>query len=180
MKQRDHRADGERQLEPEPDVDQHQEDRDHHRDDAGLDQLAADLRAHGLNPAVAQRIAVVRAQGLAHGGDRDLLGAGIARLAFDADQHLVGRAELLQRDLAQAEAGERAPHLPDVGFTLGAHLDQDAAGEIDPEVEPAAQQDRDRKHRQHVMETMKKVRRSRRNGTFVLSGMSRKRHMIRA
>ena len=30
-----------------------------------------------------------------------------------------------------------------------------------------------------TMETMKNVRRSRRNGIFVLSGMSRKRHMIR-
>ena len=149
VKQRDHRAEGERQLEPEPDIDQHQEDRDHHRDDAGLDQLAADLGPHGLDPAVAQGIAVVRAERLAHGGNGDLLGARIARLALDADEHLGGRAELLQRDLAEAEAGERAPHLPDVGLPLRPHLDQDAAGEVDAEVESAAQKHRDREHREH-------------------------------
>ena len=136
-------------LESEPDIDQHQEDRDHHRDDAGLDQLGAHLGPHRLDPAVAQRIAVVRAERLAHDGDGHLLSGRIARLALDADQDLGGRAEFLQRDLAEAEAGQRAPHLPDIGLPLGADLDQDAAREIDPEVEPAPDEHPDREHSQH-------------------------------
>ena len=85
---------GERELplEAEPDVDQDRDERDEHGDDALGGQLARDLRAHGLGAAdrvvvalAARRVTLVTAACC----------AGVAaRLRLDADQHVLGRAEL--------------------------------------------------------------------------------------
>ena len=76
-----------------------------------------------------------------------LLAAG---LLGDADQHGVGAAEFLQLHLAEPELGERRAHLGDVDRPgLGLHLHQGAAVEVDAEIQPVGEIERDRDDRQH-------------------------------
>ena len=73
---------------------------------------------------------------------------GAAFLALDADQGGAGVAELLQRDLADAEPAQRRAQLVELDRALlGAHLDGDAALEVDAEIEA---EDEDADQRQHV------------------------------
>ena len=61
---------------------------------------------------------------------------GVAFLALDADQGRAGVAEFLQRDLADAQAAQGRAQLVEMDRALlGAHLDGDAALEVDAEVE---------------------------------------------
>ena len=81
---------------------------------------------------------------LLHGQALRLLAAF---LLLQSDEHVVGGAEFLQGHLAEAEAGKGLAHARDVGGALGAHVDHDAALEIDAVVEAAAgEQDQGRRH----------------------------------
>ncbi len=66
----------------------------------------------------------------------------------------VGRpAELLQLNLDQVELGQGRAHLGEVGLpALDLDLDQRAAAEIDAEIEPMKEVERDRDDRQHRRE----------------------------
>ena len=80
-------------------------------DDAVGQQFARHARADHLDAAVVDRAA----ERAAHLGHRLLLRGVAARLLGDADQHVVGRAELLQLHLAEAERAERGAHLGEIG-----------------------------------------------------------------
>ena len=120
------------------------EDREHQADDAVGQQFAGNARADHLDAAVVDRVA----ERAAHLGDRRLLRCVAARLLGDADQHVVGRAELLQLHFAEAERVERGAHLGEIGRArLGLHLDQRAALEVDAEIQPVDEVKRDRQDR---------------------------------
>src|SRR5690606_10271140 len=86
------------------------------------------------------------------GGDRlngGGLPRGVLRGAGDVDENVRGLAELMQRHIADAEAAEAAAQRPEVGRLLRAHLDQQAAAEVDAEVEALHQDKRDRRDGDH-------------------------------
>src|SRR5262249_59032349 len=80
------------------------------------------------------------APALAGAALHDALGVGhalrAAVLALHADQRGAGIAELLQRDFAHAQPARGAAQLVEMGGALlGAHLDGDAALDIDAEID---------------------------------------------
>src|SRR5919202_868973 len=119
-------------LEAEPEIDQHHDDRQNHRDGAALDELAADARAHDLDAAIGDGVAERTFDLLDHG----LLRRVPARLLLDADEHVVGRAEFLDLDLAQAQAVQFAADCAEIRLGLRRqNLHQRTAAEIDAVVE---------------------------------------------
>ena len=117
----------------------------HQPDHAVGQQLAGHARADHLDAAIVDGVA----ERAAHLGHRLLLRGVAAGLLGNADQHVVGRAELLQLHLAEAEPAERRAHLGEVGVAgLGLHLDQRAALEVDAEIQPVEEIERDRQDRQ--------------------------------
>ena len=140
----DHGTERELPFEAEPQIDQNAEDRQHQADGAVGQKLAGDARPHHLDPAVGHLVA----ERAAHLVDRRLLGLVAARLLGDADEHVVGRAELLQLHFAEAERAERCPHLGEIGLRrLALHLHEQAALEVDAEIEPVEEIERDRHNR---------------------------------
>ena len=144
MYQRQHAANAELPFETEPDVDQDRAQRDQHRQDTVADQFRADLRADELDAAVIH----VVAQRATHRLDGRLLAFLTAILLLDADQHVGIGAEFLQGHLAQPELAERRAHFGQVGGLRRAHLHQDAATEIDAEIQPLGQQGAERANHQ--------------------------------
>ncbi len=98
-----------------------------------------------IGDAVAKRVA--------HLLHRRLLRLVAAGLLGNADQHVVGRAELLQLKFAEMQRADGRAHLGKIGRPgFGLHLDQRAADKIDAEIQPVeeVQQDcRDRQHRRN-------------------------------
>ena len=113
--------------------------------DAGA-QLVAALRPHRLDPAV---FLGVGAQRSLHLLDRLLLRLLAAVLARQVDQHHIRGAEALQLDVAQAEAVQAVAQAVEIGRTLGLHLHDDAAGEVDAVVQTARKEQRQRAEQQH-------------------------------
>src|SRR3546814_14326855 len=70
----------------------------------------------------------------------------VALFAGDVDEHVGRLAELLQRHLADAEAVDPLTQLVEVDRLGGADLDDDAAAEVDDEVEAEYQGRNDRRH----------------------------------
>src|SRR6185312_17285424 len=97
--------------EPEPEIDQDAEDREHQSDDAVGQQLARHARTDHLDAAIGD----VLAERPAYLVDGSLLRLVAARLLADADEDVVRRAELLQLHVAEAKAAERRAHLGEVG-----------------------------------------------------------------
>ena len=127
-------------FEPEPDIDKDRQHRQRHRHDPVFEKFSRHLWADELGPAVLD-ILVERALDRV---DRFLLRGVPARLALDADQDVRYLAELLKRDIAKAERRELTPHVGDVGRPLGPNLDQNAALEVDAEIEALGEGQRDR------------------------------------
>jgi hypothetical protein len=73
--------------------------------------------------------------------DRRQLPLLAARLALDSDQHVLRSAELLERDLTEAETAKRRAHRREIGvLARDPDLDQDAAAKVDPEIEALGRQ----------------------------------------
>ena len=141
----DHGAERELPFEPEPEIDQDAEDREHQADRAVGQKLAGDARAHHFDAAVFDAVAE-RAAHLLH---RRLLRCVAARLLGHADQHIGGAAELLQLHFAKTEAAERRAHLREIGRAgFGLHFHQRAADEVDAEIQAMGEEQRDREDRQ--------------------------------
>ena len=140
MDERGYRSDGELPFEPKPDVDKDGDRRVEHRLRAGPQQIPADLRAHDLDAAVVDVIAEVLGERGLDPLDRSELPGLAARLALDPDQHVLGAAELLERDLAEAQALQGRAHRRQIGGTRHADLDQDAALKIDTVVQTLGRQ----------------------------------------
>ena len=92
----DHGAERELPLEAEPQINQDAEYREPQTDNAIREQLARHTRADHLDAAVIDGAA----ERAAHLGHRLLLGGIAAGLLGDADEHVIGRAELLQLHFA--------------------------------------------------------------------------------
>ena len=71
-----------------------------------------------------------------------------AGLALDADQHVVGAAELLQRHLAEPKALQARSQLGEIGRLRGRDLHLDAALEVDAVVEARLDEQHDRGERE--------------------------------
>ena len=112
-------------------------------DDRVLDQLGPDLRADRFGAAIVPAAAQLRA----HLGDRGLLRLLAAFLLRQADQHGVRIAEGLQRHLADTEAAETPAQVGQIRRLRRAHFHQDAAGEIDAEIQPLDEHQPDRRQR---------------------------------
>ena len=115
-------ADGELPLEPDPDVGEHGEAREHDRQDTGSGELAAHLGADDFDAReVCARLKL---------DDRRFDGSMASPARFVTGLHLhanQGRcriAELLQRHLAQAKAIETSTQAREVCRLLGLDLDQ--------------------------------------------------------
>jgi len=91
------------------------------------------------------------------------------RLLLDPDQDVGWRAEFLKCHFAKPQAGKPVAKAVDVGGTGGADLDQDAALEVDAEVQPL---DRDKATETSMNSavTVKQIRRKPTKSTWVLSG----------
>ena len=141
----DHGAERELPFEPEPEIDQDPEDREHQPQHAVGQQFAGDARSDHFDPAVFDGIAE-RATDLLH---RHLLRGVAAGLFGHPDQHVGGPAELLQLHVAQPEAAQRGAHRRNVGGAgLGLHFQQRAALEIDAEIQAVGEEQHDRDNRQ--------------------------------
>ena len=92
----------------------------------------ADGGPDGLGSAVFRDLV---AQGRLDRSDRFLLRLFAAFLALQPDQHVVLGAEFLKRDLAQAEPVQGRAHGGKVHRAVGLHLQEDAAQEIDAQVQ---------------------------------------------
>src|SRR5690606_9115850 len=137
---RDQRRDRELPLEAEIDVDADRQDREDGRHDAIAKQLAAYLRADLFDPPIIP-LGPEDLADLIDGG----LGCLVRVLRLDADQHLVLAPEVLEVDLAELEATELRPQGRDVDGLLRRDFHQDAAAEIDPEIEALHAQRDDRR-----------------------------------
>src|SRR5207344_1659506 len=93
----DHGAQCELPFEPEPEIDQDREDREHQADHAVGQQFTRNARPHYLDAAIFDAVAE-RAADLLHGR---LLRGVTARLLGHPDQYVRGTAELLQLDVAK-------------------------------------------------------------------------------
>ena len=132
MDQGCHRAEAELPFEAEPDVDEHGENGEANRHQPVQKQLFGDFGPNEFGAPVLD----LRAKGLLGLGHGYLLGRLPAGLALDADQHVRRLAEFLQRHFAKTESREPASHVADGGGFGGAHLDHDAALEVDAVVQP--------------------------------------------
>ena len=141
VQKRDQGGDTELPFEAEPDVDADHQQRQSGGERAVTFQLAAHLRtdefgAPVLHDPVPERV-------LDHRNGLYLLGL-LAVLALQVDQHVVGLAEFLQRHFAEPKPAQQAAHLSEVGRAVGLDLHQDAAAEVDAEVEALDQEQRHR------------------------------------
>ena len=128
-------------------IDQDCEDREHQPDDAVGKQFARHAWSDHLYAPIVDFIA----ERAANFADRLLLRHLSARLFGDADEHIVRRTELLQLHFAEAKRPERGAHLRKIGSPcLRLHLDQRAALEVDAEIQPVEEIERDRDNRQEV------------------------------
>ena len=141
----DHGAERELPFEPEPEIDQDRDDREHQPQHAVGQQFSGNPWAHHFDPAIIDGV-TERAADLLH---RLLLRGVAAGLFGHPDQHLVGTAELLQLDVAEAETAQGRTHRGNVGRAgLCPYFQQRAALEIDAEVQPVGEEQRDRDNRQ--------------------------------
>lgn len=67
-----------------------------------------------------------------------------AFLNAEADQDVIGRADLLQLDMFEAGAFQSAPQGAEIGISLGAGFDHHAAGEVDAVSKPGLEIENDR------------------------------------
>jgi hypothetical protein len=128
-------------VEADPDIDGDAQQGEDRGDGAADAQLVADLRPYSLDAAV---LGDAVAQRGAHLLQRRLLGAFLLTLRGQVDQHDVGLAEGLQHHVAEAEAVQVRAHLVEFGGAAGLDLDQQAAAEVDAEVQPLGEDQRDR------------------------------------
>ena len=141
----DHGAERELPFEPEPEIDQDREDREHQAEHAVGQQFAGNARSHHFDAAIFDGIAE-RAADLLH---RLLLRGVAAGLFGHPDQHVGRTAELLQLDVAEPEIAQRRAHRGDVGGAgLGLHFQQRAALEVDAEIQPVGEEQHDRDDRE--------------------------------
>ena len=92
----------------------------------------ADRRADGFRPPIFNDLG---AQRVLDQADCFLLGILAAWLALDPDQDIVRLPELLQRDVAETEISQRRTHVAQIRRSVGFHLQQDTAQEVDAEIE---------------------------------------------
>ena len=142
----DHGAQRELPFEPEPEIDQDREDREHQAEHAVGQKFAGHARSDHFDPAIFDGIAK-RAADLLH---RRLLRGVAAGLFGDPDQHVGRPAELLQLDVAEAEIAQSVARIAAMSARagLGLHFQQRAALEVDAEIQAVGEEQRDRDDRQ--------------------------------
>src|SRR5204862_7877113 len=109
-------------------------------------QLAGHPGTDALDPAVFHALA----QSASDLAERVLLRLLPARLLGEADEHVLRAPELLQLDVAEAQAAERRAHFREIGgagFLLD--LDQGPAAEIDAEIQSRMEIQQDGDDRQN-------------------------------
>src|SRR5580704_7083160 len=110
-----------------------------------MQQLAGHTGADDVDAAVIESVAQ-RLPDLQHDRLLRLLATG---LLGDLDLRSVRAAEFLELNVAEAEPGERRPRLGDVDRAdLGLDLHPGAADEVDAEIEPHREIERDGENRQ--------------------------------
>ena len=140
----DHGAERELPFEPEPEIDQDREDREHQAEHAEGQQFAGYAGADHFDAAILHGIAE-RAADLLH---RLLLRGVATGLLCHPYQHVGWTAELLQLDVAEPQRAQRRAHRADVGRAgFGLHFQQRAAPEIDAEIQPVGEEQHDREDR---------------------------------
>ena len=171
----DHGAERELPFEAEPEVDQDAEDREHQRRSCRRTAARSDTRGpttstRRYSTSVAERAAhLVRPPACCAASPPGCCG--------DADQHVVGRAELLQLHLAEAERrrASRASWRDRPAPAFDLHLDQRAAVEVDAEIQPVEEIERRSPAIDSSADIGKLMRRKRMKSNLVSSGTMRSR-----
>ncbi len=142
----DDRADRELPFEAEPQIGQHRQNRDDHAERAALHEFARDARADRLDAAEI----VVLGERVAQLLDRRRLAGLAAGLHLHTQRHIGIGADALRLDRPEAERVGFAAQPCEIGLAgMGAQFYLRAAGEVDAEIHPDAEEQHhgeDRKH----------------------------------
>ena len=131
MKRGDHGGNAELPFVAEPDVKTDQQYRQQRGNEAVAQQVVADLRTDELGAADLEAGLEDRLDRR----DRLLLGRAAARLLLNPDEHVVGVPEVLQRDVVEVQDGQLRTQGGEVDGFVRSRLDQDAADEVQPQIE---------------------------------------------